>query len=245
MSDFQHYTTCSAFFASGNILVTGSREGIITFWDIMAQNRDGQLNAYHYPNDQTKTLSTINRIKISNDMEHMVTAGNDHTLKVFSPNHQDLLAVLKGHRGPVLDVDISVDNRCIVSASADKTVRVWSCDTYHCLQHCIGHFGSVVSCCFGGTGHAVFASSSIDGSVRTWQTDTGAVINVFMGHKGPVNCAAMGVTGPQVVSAGTDGTVRVWDTSDGCQMDQYGRERPEQVTIPEGHNGICDRCLLC
>ena len=244
MMDFQHYNTCAAFFASGNMMVTGSKAGIITFWDVHAQQKDGHMKAHAYPKDKDTVRSTINRIKISNDMRFMVTAGNDHTLKCFDPNLQNLHAVLKGHRGPVLDVDISTDNRCIVSASADKTLRVWNADTYQCLQHCIGHFGSVVSCAFGGTGHSVFASSSVDGSVKTWQTDTGAVINAFMGHKGPVNCAAMGVTGPQVVSAGTDGTVRVWDTSDGCQIDQYGRERPEQLTVPEGHKGVCNRCLL-
>ena len=80
--------------------------------------------------------------------------------------------------------------------------------------------------------------------MRTWQTGTGAVINAFMGHKGSVKCASMGVTGPQVVSTGEDGTVRVWDTSDGCQMDQYGKERIDQVHITEGHKGACNRCLL-
>jgi WD40 repeat protein len=244
MFDYQHYTTCGAFFASGNIIATGSKDGIITFWDILAQQQDGHMKAHCYPNDEDKERSAINRIKISNDMRYMITAGNDFTVKVFDPNHQDLQATLKGHRGPVLDVDISVDNHCFVSASADKTLRVWSSSSFQCLQHCIGHFGSVISCSFGGIAHSVFASSSIDGSVRTWQTDTGAVINVFMGHKGHVNCAAMGVTGPQVVSTGDDGTVRVWDTSDGCQMDQYGRERPEQLHIPEGHEGACNRCLL-
>ena len=244
MSDFQHHTTCGAFFASGSILVTGSKEGIITYWDIMAQKEDGRLKAHYYPKDNSCDRSTIHRLKVSNDMRRMITAGNDHTLRIFDPQHQDKLATLKGHRGPVLDVDVSVDSKCFVSASADKTLRVWNCESFECLQHCIGHFGPVISCSFGGTGHAVFASSSVDGSVRTWQTGTGAVINVLIGHKGPVNCSAMGVTGPQVVSTGDDGTVRVWDTADGCQMDQYGRERPEQVTIPEGHKGVCNRCLL-
>ena len=244
MTDFQQFTKCAAFFASGNMIVTGSKQGIITFWDLMAQAKDGHINAHSYPKDDNLDRSTINRIKVSNDMRFMITAGSDCTLKVFDPNHQDHQATLKGHRGPVLDVDISVDNRCFVSASADKTLRVWSCDTFQCLNHCIGHFKEVVSCSFGGTGHAVFASSSLDGSVRTWQTDTGAVVNAFMGHQGSVNCAAMGVTGPQVVSTGDDSTVRVWDTSDGCQMDQYGRDRPDQLSLPEGHKGAANRCLL-
>jgi WD40 repeat protein len=85
-------------------------------------------------------------------MKYMVTAGNDFKCRVLDPHNQDLLATLKGHKGPVLDVDISADSRCAVSASADKTLRVWNCDTYECLQHCIGHFGPVLSCSFGGTG---------------------------------------------------------------------------------------------
>ena len=96
----------------------------------------------------------------------MVTAGNDFKCRVLDPHNQDLLATLKGHKGPVLDVDISADCRCAVSASADKTLRVWNCDTYECLQHCIGHFGPVLSCSFGGTGknrksHKYFYSSVV------------------------------------------------------------------------------------
>ena len=49
LSDFQHYTTCTAFFASGNLLATGSKQGVISFWDIVGQQRDGHMNAHHYP----------------------------------------------------------------------------------------------------------------------------------------------------------------------------------------------------
>jgi WD40 repeat protein len=39
-----------------------------------------------------------------------------------------------GHRGAVLDCDVSRDNMYIVSASADKTLRVWSTDTFVCVN---------------------------------------------------------------------------------------------------------------
>ncbi len=51
--------------------------------------------------------------------------------QLYHPESQDYITTLKGHRGPVLDCDISVDSLYIVSASADKTLRVRPCLLFH------------------------------------------------------------------------------------------------------------------
>lgn len=43
------------------------------------------------------------------------------------------------------------------------------------------------------------------------QAMAGVVIQAFRGHHGPVWSAALGVDGPQVLSSGEDGTLRVWN----------------------------------
>ena len=45
-----------------------------------------------------------------------------------------VLKVLEGHTGPVNDVVISPDGANILSASVDKTVRVWSMETGQVLH---------------------------------------------------------------------------------------------------------------
>ncbi|EKX45371.1 hypothetical protein GUITHDRAFT_71422 [Guillardia theta CCMP2712] len=184
----------------------------------------------------------INRIKISRDGECMVTAGNDFTLNLIDPQSRQTRAILAGHRGSVTDCDVSNDGQFIVSASLDRTLRLWNIDTYECIQVFFGHHDGILACSFGGYGHDTFASSSMDGSVRTWESNTGVVLNFFRGHKGNVNGCAMGMTGPQVISTSDDGTVRLWDTSDGSQIDQFSDD--SVGTSSQGHNGRCTRCLL-
>jgi WD40 repeat protein len=67
--------------------------------------------------------------RVAFDHRCLVTACSDHTLKCYDPTLQEEIATLSGHRGPVNDVDISRDNFCIVSASEDKTLLIWSTDT--------------------------------------------------------------------------------------------------------------------
>jgi WD40 repeat protein len=52
------------------------------------------------------------------------------------PNHQDLICkgTLNGHRGPVWDLVISVQYRCIISASSDLNLKVWDMDTFKCKK---------------------------------------------------------------------------------------------------------------
>jgi hypothetical protein len=76
----------------------------------------------------------INSVRIAYDAKVLVTAGNDQTLCAIDPTLQVVVGRMHGHRGPVLDCDISRDNMFIVSASADKTLRIWSADTYECVN---------------------------------------------------------------------------------------------------------------
>ena len=84
--------------------------------------------------------------------------------------------------------------------------------------------------------------------MRLWQPLPGVVEAVFRGHHGPVLSAAMGVDGPQVLSAGADGTLRVWrsDTLP-YQCEQYGRSEQSgraDLRFESGHTGPALRCVL-
>ena len=43
-------------------------------------------------------------------------------------------AVIKGHSGAVMDINFNTDASIIVSASTDKTVRVWDMETGACQR---------------------------------------------------------------------------------------------------------------
>ena len=50
--------------------------------------------------------------------------------------------------------------------------------------------------------------------MRVWPADGGDAV-ILVGHEGAVNTAAFDARGDRVVSAGDDGTIRVWDAAGG------------------------------
>lgn len=80
----------------------------------------------------------VRSIDFSRDGRFMVSGGetqlsqkkltNDHTVKLWTLTGE-AVATFHGHRRPITEVTFSNDSQTIVSASADKTIRVWNKDS--------------------------------------------------------------------------------------------------------------------
>src|SRR5262249_4177908 len=76
----------------------------------------------------------------------------------------------KGHAGPINSVAFSADGRLAVSASDDRTARLWSVPSGQPLALLAGHEQAVTGALFLPGGKWI-ASCSADGSVRAWCLD--------------------------------------------------------------------------
>ncbi|PVF93217.1 WD40 repeat-like protein [Serendipita vermifera] len=121
--------------------------------------------------------------------------------------------VLAGHTGSIQSVTFSPERKNIVSASEDKTIRIWDAETGEVVGGPLeGHSGSVLTVVVSPDGRRI-ASGSEDETVLVWDAETGEIIvGPFRGHTGAVNSVAYSPDGNFIVSGSYDKTIRVWDS---------------------------------
>jgi WD40 repeat protein/tRNA A-37 threonylcarbamoyl transferase component Bud32 len=133
------------------------------------------------------------------------------------------LLVLAGHTDRVRSAAFSADGQRIVTASADKTARVWDALSGRQTLLLSGHTKRVNSATFSPDGHRIVTSSA-DTSARIWDATTGQQLMLLAGHGDRVHGAAFSPDGQRVATASYDKTARIWDAATG-----------REITVLNGH----------
>lgn len=121
-----------------------------------------------------------------------------------SPKEITLRRVLVGHRAAVNVVDF--DEKYIVSASGDRTIKVWSTSSCEFIRTLNGHKRGIA--CLQYRDRLVVSGSS-DNSIRLWDIECGACLRVLEGHEELVRCIRF--DSKRIVSGAYDGKIKVWD----------------------------------
>ena len=130
-----------------------------------------------------------------------------------------MLRRLEGHTIAVWGCAVDPQGRWIVSASADKTLRVWDAETGAMLRQLEGHTEGVYGCAVDPQGRWI-VSASEDETLRVWDAETGAMLRQLEGHTETVWGCPVDPQGRWIVSASEDETLRVWDAETGAMLRQ-------------------------
>ena len=111
------------------------------------------------------------------------------------------------HKG-VRAVAVTLDNRYVVSGSADNTIRIWELGTGKCLRTLQGLEKDINTLCVTPNGQEIL----MGGGKFLWLLDivTGKYQRRYRGHKDDVTAVVITSDGDLVISASSDATLRVW-----------------------------------
>lgn len=208
----------------GKSMVTGSADKSAKFWNFQVVQEEipgtkrttPRLKLVH-----TRTLKVsddILSIRFSPDARLLAVSLLDNTVKVFFADSLKLFLNLYGHKLPVLSMDISYDNKLIVTCSADKTTRIWGLDFGDCHKSIFAHEDSIMAVAFvptnkEGNGHNFFSASK-DRVIKYWDGDKFEQIQRLAGHFGEIWALAISHSGEIIVSASHDKSIRIWQQTD-------------------------------
>ncbi len=126
--------------------------------------------------------------------------------------------ILGRHLSSDVTASFSPDGKSVVSASADKTIRIWNVENGMQIGLLVGHTDYVTSASFSPDGKRI-VSSSYDMTIRIWDVETGKQIGKpLKGHTSAVCSASFSPDGKLIVSASNDNTIRIWNAKTGQQI---------------------------
>ncbi|QHG17634.1 hypothetical protein A6V25_12855 [Nostoc sp. ATCC 53789] len=132
----------------------------------------------------------------------------------LTPPGGRLLRTLKGHSSYVNAVAVTPNGQQVISASDDKTLKVWNLATGEEQFTLNGHSHSVNAVAVTPNGQQVISASD-DKTLKVWNLATGEEQFTLNGHSSYVNAVAVTPNGQQVISASDDKTLKVWNLATG------------------------------
>jgi WD40 repeat protein len=215
-----------AYSSDGRTLLTAGADGTARLWDPATGKPLGAPLAHG---------SKVLQAGLSPDGRRVVTAGANRTARLWDAHTSRQVALLT-HDDSVHQAVFSADSRRVATASADGTVRLWDAETGVALGQPLKHPCAVTLLAFSADGLRLVTLASVSAPVdqraigprnetRIWDTHRGTPLSPPLAHAERVTALALSPDGERILTAGADGTARVWDRAG------------KPVTPPMIHNG--------
>jgi WD40 repeat protein/serine/threonine protein kinase len=125
-----------------------------------------------------------------------------------------LIRTLEDHAGWVTAVSITPNGQHAISASHDRTLRVWDLEKGNRPGKLEGHTGWVHAVAVTPDGRRAISGSG-DHTLRVWDLESRQSLQTLQGHTDWVSAVAVTPDGRCAVSGSGDRTLRVWDLKSG------------------------------
>jgi WD40 repeat protein len=183
---------------------------------------------------QTRELNTLRGHKgpvsglvFSPDGKHLVSGGQDKTVRVWDSETGRQLFTLAEHKGPVTSLAISADGKSLASTSQDKTVKLWNMETGKCSRTRL-HSYQVDWVALNPNGKSVASGSNnppsqlwnkngtpggLTSNMMIWNAATGDIIDRNGIIPGGARTALYSTDGTCLYTIGREGKLTAWDTT--------------------------------
>uniref|UniRef100_A0A4W6E9P2 Apoptotic protease-activating factor 1 n=1 Tax=Lates calcarifer TaxID=8187 RepID=A0A4W6E9P2_LATCA len=163
---------------------------------------------------------------LSHSPARLLSWSFDGTVKVRL-RHIPKLQDIEAHRGAILSCHVSPDGCFFATTSADKTAKLWHCESWQCVHTLSGHQDCVRSCRFSWDSRRL-ATGDDNGEIRLWSVKEGALLKICSRdgkdgmdslHGGWVTDLHFSSDNSLLVSTG--GYIKWWDVEKGKALQTF------------------------
>lgn len=167
LTGHSYSVTALSFTPAGKSLLSGATDGSARIWDV----NTGSLTSV-LPFEPTSGYVYAVAFEPQSGNPVTTFGGNGNYITQWDKVTRKPANILEGHTASVTSVAISSDGSCMVTGSADESVRLWDYASGALLTTLDGHQGYVTSVAVSHDGRFI-ASGDIEGNVIVWTVDIG------------------------------------------------------------------------
>lgn len=173
-------------------------------------------------------------------------AWGPNDLYLFSAQHKELtmweidsqepVRNFIGHQDQVSSLKLSADQKSLLTASWDGSIRLWDIGTALMTKKFKGHAGAVHVAIYSLDEKYIY-SAGADRMIRCWDPVTSKVVRTFEGHNAEVTSLVLSPDNKMLISHSVDGSTKFWDLNTGKEFFEHIHfgEKEWMVKNPEGY----------
>lgn len=222
--------------ATGAVLVSGSKDRTARIWAPELSSVEGSwgYGCVAVCEGHAESVGALAMARSGDRPKFLFTGSQDRTIKMWDLSQIPdrftegtvaarckSLTTQKAHEKDINALDVSPNDRFVVSGSQDRTAKLFEIDYVPGSNGAIrgelkhvgtfkGHKRGVWSVKFGKT-ERVLASGSGDKTIKLWSLDDYSCLKTFEGHTNSVLRVDFINAGMQLVSTASDGLVKLWN----------------------------------
>lgn len=141
-----------------------------------------------------------------------------------------------GHQDQVSSLRLSADQKSLLTASWDGSIRVWDIGTGLSTRKLKGHAGAVHAAIYSADERSVY-SAGADRVIRVWDLQSSTISRTFEGHNAEVTSLLLSPDNKMLISHSVDGVTKFWDLATGTEFFEHIHfgEKEWMVKNPEGY----------
>lgn len=196
-------------------VITAGQDKTIKVWDI---EHNFALRGEFLGHIGSQNYGAVYAASVSPNQKYLAAAGffgdSDNPkmitqIRVYDFQTRKILGVLEGHKNVIGGLNWTKNSRFLISASRDKSARVWDVDKLEQVLSLEGH-GDVVN-----DAHILgtrIVTGSKDNLIIMWDLASGQPIKTSYDHLGEVKHVIFSPDGQYIISSARDNQINIYDT---------------------------------